>query len=320
MRTIKAYRYEGANPAVAYGAGAYGADPYGGGGAFILRFAGTVDVVEDGATGDNATTRVVCFDPLKHLEARLCRDSAGLPSNVSFDGDQAAQIARILVERANAIGITGLVTTGTYNTTPTRIVDYQNKSIAAALTELAAVDFDLYLGPIDAIDGSLCALSCFQQLGVDRPDVILAWGAAPASASGATRIEDGSQLVNVIVAVGAGGLTTTEQSDATSIGRYRRHEAVVTYSDITDSGYLTSQAQAELAVRKDLREKVVMTPASGRAAEPFSHFFLGDTIRTRAGSDLRGGFIRTDRVYAFTLLVDDDGSEQLTSVTLAASV
>ena len=299
MRTVKAYRKEGS--------------------VFVLRFAGDVALVEDAAQGDEPRTAVTCFDPLKHLERRLCRDSSGGTASVAFDGDEAAQIARILIDRANVLGATGVATDGTFDTTATRIVLFSQKPIAAAITELADADFDLYFAPVERSDGILCSLNCYQQLGVDRPDVIFAWDQFPASASGTSRTEDGTELANVIVAVGAAGLAV-ERTDATSIGLFRRHEVATNYNDATDSAYLSDLADAELAVRKDLRERIVMNPTHGRAAEPFSHFFVGDTVRNRASTDLRGGFTRTDRLYGFSIAIDDDGSERLTSVILAASV
>ena len=329
MRTIKAYRYEGGSfddgtfgYGSAYGADAYGAGSYAGGalstGSYVLRFAGTVDVIEDTARGDEPRTTVTCFDPLKHLERRLCRDSGGGTSEVAFDGDQSGQIVRILIDRANVLGATGVATDGSLATTTGRVMSFTHKSIAAVITELADSDFDLYLAPVERFDGILCTLHVYVSFGNDRPDVIFGWDSSPGSATGVTRVRDGTELANVVVSAGGSGLNL-EKVDATSIGLYRRHEVVSNYADTTDMGFLNAMGDSEIGVRKHLRERITMELAQGRAAEPFSHFYLGDTVRTRASSRLRGGFTRSDRIYAFTVTVDDDGSERLSSVTLAAS-
>lgn len=298
QRTVKAYRYEGAS--------------------YVLRYAGDVLVTDDIGEGDHAHTRVVTFDPLKYLERRLAKDAANSPFDVVFAGDEAAQIARILIERANVQSRTG-VAIGTVEATTPRTVTFDTKFIASALIELADADpgFDFYFGPVERTDGVLVSANFYAVFGADRPDVIFAWAKEPRSAGGASRVQDGSLLANSLYGRGNGGIVTAERSDSTSITRFRRYEDVVSYLDIDDATYLTAQVDAELAVRKDLKERVTLTPAPGRAPEPFSHFFLGDTVRSRASTDLRGGFTRTDRIYGFTLSIAN--GEKLTSVTVVPS-
>lgn len=279
---------------------------------WVLRFNGYIEVVED---GDNNRTKIVAYDPLRYAHERFAIDSAGGIEIVAFEGDEAAQIARILVDRQNVLGTTGIVTDGEFHTTATRIVEFKRKMMGEALIELAEADlgFDLYFAPVDRDDGYLVSMSCFQQLGEDRPDCIFRW---PGTAAAAGRIRDGTKLGNVLYGVG-NQIVTAARTDSASITKYRRHEKLVNFPDTVDLAYLEAQVDGELTLRKEMKERVTFRPLPGKSPEPWTHFFVGDYIRSEAAPEKRGGWLRTERVEAFTVkILDGTNHERLDTVTV----
>lgn len=313
-RTVKAYRYEDTNDDGV-------ADAY------VIRFAGIVETVQDAGDERSNRTRFTAYDPLHLLGFRFCRDANGGFKVVTFVNEDGAQIARTLVDRANALSATGLITDGgTFEETSARSTKWEAKMVRPALVELSHAynGFDLAVDPVDD-PAALAVMSCYVKRGADRPDVVFAWKQEPATSAAASRVEDGSALANVIV--GAGGtqandakLYTAEKTDTASIMTYRRSEALATYSDITEADYLDDLADQHLALRKQPKYSHSYLPLPGKAAEPFVDWYLGDTARSRAHADLRGGWDGVQRVFGFSLDLDDDGVETVSGVTLGIDV
>lgn len=290
-------------------------------GVYVIRFAGVVETVVDNGDDQAATCRFTAYDPLHRLGRRLCRDASGGFKTVTFVNEEGAQIARTLVDRANALGTTRLTTAGgTFEATSPRSVKWEAKMIRPALQELAQSfnGFDLAVDPVDD-PAVLARLSCYVKRGTDVPDAVFAWKQEPATASDVQRVEDAAQLANAIVAVGGttandAKIYTAERTDSGSITAYDRQEAVVTYSDVSDADYLEDLADEHLAARKQPKYVHTMTPLPGMAPEPFTQWFLGDTVRSRAHAALRGGFSGTQRVYGFVVDLDDEAGERVTAV------
>lgn len=303
-RVIKAYRKEGQ--------------------LYVLRFAGVVETPED--TGDQTAmkTGMVAFDPMHLLSSRLCRDSVGNVSHVAFENISGTEIARSLVSRTNNVDATGIQTTGgTFESTDARTISIDYRMIADVLIDLAESQngFDMAFDPVDRTDGILVRMSCYANMGRDLPDVVFSYKMPPATALGMNRVQDGTQLANYIYGVGGtnqgGDNVTATANDSASITKYHRHEAVSTYSDVTDGSLLLSLIAEELKYRKQPKQIITATPP--RAAEPWTHFWLGDTIRVQAPSEFRGGFSGVQRVYGITLDVNDEGGEYVSSVQVAAA-
>lgn len=305
-RTVKAYRKEGSS--------------------YVLRFAGIVETVSDAGDATSARSRFVAFDPMHMLGFRLCRDAAGGWQYVAFTAEDAAQIVRVLIDRANAIAKTGVTTDGgTFQASTARTVKFEAKMIRPAVLELARSDngFDWSVDPIDRTDGVLGQANVYVKRGVDKPDVVFAWKDDQLTAASAGRDEDAGEMANAIVGLGGtsqGGsaIATGWREDATSLANAHRREAVVTYADIIDSSYLTALADYHLGFRKNPKYVHRMVPLAGVAAEPFTGYYLGDTVRSVAHQDLRGGFTGVQRVYGFTVALSDDGIETVSVVKVGA--
>jgi hypothetical protein len=72
--------------------------------------------------------------------------------------------------------------------------------------------------------------------------------------------------------------------------------------------------QAELSARVRGRELAHITPVRG--LEPA--FDIGDLVSVQAGSVLRGGFSGTQRVYEYTVNIDNDGVTEIAELVTSA--
>ena len=130
---------------------------------------------------------------------------------------------------------------------------------------------------------------------------------------------DRSKMANYMVGLGAGSGVDLEHtspfSDATSITKYRQLEFADSMPDV-GTAFLGPLTQEELGFRKVPYQAVTWVPQSGIAfgLEPFTAFDIGDTVRVQAGPRLRGGFAGIQRVYGFTLSLDDNGVERVSEL------
>jgi hypothetical protein len=302
---------------------------------WTCRFAGAVWQVEDVADGDTAWTTISAFDPLQRLAHRFTGTDP-TPRALQDGG----QIAKGLIDDANALGATGIATSGygnVYDVTPARVVQYDRRAVGDALTELASAynGFDFVLRPViqspGQEDGTLCAYSVYAHYGSFKPDVVFGWDMPPHNLKSVDRQVDGEELANVVTAIGTPqdqtvALTST-QSAPGSIADFGRYESVDTLGDVVDQAYLDAQAQSEVQVAQSPRSIVQATPSPtdvttlgqrGRVPRPFLDFDLGDTVTVQASKRLRGGFVEQQRVYGFTLTVDPNGVEYVSSIVTSS--
>jgi len=149
--------------------------------------------------------------------------------------------------------------------------------------------------------------------GQSRPNVRFDWGHGGNSAAQITRTVDLEQLVNNAYAVG--GSTFVNVLQQTSINRFGAFFGEVSATDTDDSTLLTAYANEAMQLAAQAATVYTITPTVGKCPMPFDDFTLGDTITISAGPKLRGGFTALQRVYGFTLTMDDDTTaEMLTEV------
>lgn len=294
-----------------------------GDGTWTIRFAGTAYSVQDVGEGDTAWSTLTAFSPMQKLASRFT------PVDAADRSKEGGLILKDLIDETNALGFTGIATTGHTNileTTPTRTVRYDRKGIGDAAIELAGAfnGFDAVLRPIHQATGSengtLAALDIYARAGFNRPDAVFAWGMSPNNVRKIERMDDGATLANALTGLGwtPEGATqplTSTASTPDSVTAYGRYEAVDQFGDITNQTFLDQLLSEEAALRADGRELVTITPNAGDderpVPRPWRDFDLGDTVQVWAGEALRGGFHGLQRVYGFGLTLGDDGTATL---------
>lgn len=277
---------------------------------WTLRFAGPVWQIEDSGGPEQASTGVVCFDPLQTLAYRFTG------ADRSFAGEAGTAIARKLVDEANADAATGLTTEGgVFETSPDRTVGYSYRRVGDALLELASAfnGFDFQVAPLDRQDGTLARLNAYARLGQTQPNVVLGWGIAPHNVRDIRRLEDAAVAANEVLGLGAAGITATSRAAARGI----HMEAISSHTDVTNQEFLQALVAEELAFRSGPRELVSITPQPGVSPEPWTHFRLGDSVYVYAGARLRGGFAGLQRIYGFDLDLGDDAVERVGQIIAA---
>lgn len=317
LRAIKAYREEN--------------------GAFVLRAACRLASVEDIGDEQAVKSVFVALDPFHFLAKRLVRNGSTFVADpqrpMSFTNTPGSVIARQIVERTNQYAGTTLVQTqgGRFDVTEARDVRYELKSVAAAIAELAESvnGFDVVFDPVDHVGsiagdfGVLVQMSVWANRGVDRPGVIFSYDAPGATCSRASRKLDTDAQANIIYGLGGsmsgGSALVSARERQPNRGPWGVLEDLSTYSEITHLSVLNALVDEELTYRGGPKTMVTFQPIAGKAAEPFSHFFLGDTVRVRAGASLRGGFSGVQRIRGFDLDLSDEGFETMSAVHTTAT-
>lgn len=315
-RTLRAYRRERQSD------GSY---------EWTIRFAGVVWNLQDVGDEASAWTTISAYSPMQRLSARY----TGLDT-ADRVGDGGA-LAKALVDATNALGPTGIATSGygnVFETTPTRSVRYERKEIGAALIELAGAyngfDFDFVPihQPAGTENGTLVAMHVYGRKGANRENAVFAYAKSPHNVARIERLIDPSIVANAIsgfggALAGADGISSSAGS-ATSLADFGRYEAIEVESDVVTQSFLDALMAEEAVLRARPRDMVKISPATsettadgtrrGRVPEPWRDFEIGDTVQVWAGEKLRGGFVALQRVYGFGLTVDDLGVERLDQI------
>lgn len=307
-RTIKAYRRELADDGVTY--------------RYVLRFAGTIETVQDEGTPDDAHTTVVAYSPFYTLNKRLCRDSAGNPANVTFDNASAVEIvANLLAWTITYAGNPGIAWGGAARggAIGTFTASYQYQTIASAIIGLTDSfnGFDILWVPKDRTDGVLATATVTARAGVTQAHVVFGWGVAPHNVETITNFKDRGTLANVIYGIGPDGAAVGPASDGSSIALYGQLETSESLGDV-NAAMVSPLITEELSFRKQPRQIVQIVPGAGVAFRPFIDFGLGDMINVWAGTRLRGGFTGVQRVYGFDLSLNDEAIERISAIYVSA--
>lgn len=298
-------------------------------GRWVLRFAGRILQVEDEGDENETWTSVTAYDPWTMLYRRVIRNAAGSRNtDVVFAAQAGNVLAKALVDRtityAGACGITTSAAGCVFETTTAQELQLsEGSSVAAALEELCDTGLmDIYLRPVDRQDGILAEMNVYERFGGDRLEASFSY---PGTIAKWKRLEDATELANDLdVMYGPRpakrrSWTKSTHSDATSITAFGRWEDVMVYEDATQ-GQASSLGTLALALRKNPRETLAFTPFPERAPLPFLEFDLGDTVPVFADDSTGEEIDGVQRVYGFTIQVDDDGFEVVSEITASANV
>lgn len=300
-RTIKAFRRE-LQPDNSY--------------ARVLKFFGPIWQIQDAGQQDNAFTAVLAYDAPVYLTKRFTG------SIRSFTNVDAGQIAKTLIDEANAVASTGLYVSSV-ETTMSRSVTYQYKQLSEAISEFANSfnGFDWKFTPEDRTDGTFGNIRILAQLGSIKANALFGWGTAPHNVQSMDRKTDMSIVASDLTTIGGanqGGdqIVSIASNPATSQFFRRMEHVNPGFADVTDPGFLAALTADELNFRTLQRELVQFLPTPGSSPSFLDDYNVGDFVQVQAGTKLRGGFVGFQRVVGVDLIIDDVGREIVAGVFL----
>ena len=306
---------------------------------YTVRYAGTIDQIQDAAAQDDARTTVTAHDPWQYLFSRPVRNGAGaLPGvdGLSYSATTGDIIARQLLDNTIAIDGNARIDagvayggtafyTGTIETTSALTINFQQgMMVGEAWKQLVQTNtMDIVLEPIyDPINrpGYLAQLSIYVQAGTNRYNKILGWNSTPRSLVDLSRLIDHTQQANTVqFYYGQGGPPATPQSDATSALVYGEYWAQQFLPGQTVAVATEALAELQLQLRKDGKTTVSVSPAPERSPRPFVDYDIGDRLLVEAkASGFRQNLNGLIRIYGIPLNISDDSLESVQSMLVAS--
>jgi hypothetical protein len=209
---------------------------------------------------------------------------------------------------------------------------------------------DIVLDPVymprDA-PGRIAQLNVYTQAGSDRPGASFGWDMFPRNLIGVDHLLDGTQIENWVQFYAGGGVAPYASDPQTpgvppytrgSIGSYGPYFAQKNVTQGSKAA-VNLLALAEVALRKRGKQTLTIDPTPELSPDPFTHYFLGDTVYVWAGRSLPTGSdagygtalreaIRSTpqpppapqispwRVYGFQVDLADDQVETITNLLL----
>ncbi len=146
---------------------------------------------------------------------------------------------------------------------------------------------DIVLKPIykpHTKPGVLAEMSVYSQAGSDRTGAIFGWDMFPRNLLGVDDLLDGTQMENWVQFFAGGHVAPHAKSDSSinAFGPYFAQKTV-TQGDVSAVSLL---ALAEVALRKNGKQTLVIDPTPELSPDPFTAYMLGDTVRVWAGRQL----------------------------------
>jgi IPT/TIG domain len=300
------------------------------------RFAGIIMQLEDTAQSDQAYSHLTAWDPWEYLKMRpVCNIDGSLPgpNGISFTDTTVDQIIgellRNTIENQGPVGIDmgdlyGGTTfyDGTIETCVSVSINFpQGTTLGDAWTQLTnQSDCDIVLTPIyDPTNrpGYLVQANVYNQAGSPRDDAIFAWNMPSRSLVQISRLIDGTLRANVVKFFsGLGGSATDgstipAQIDVYSIDKFGEYWRQQFFPAQNIADIVKLLAQAELALSKNGRTTVTISPAPERSPIPFDDYFLGDEVPVYASNALRAPLAGYQRIYGIPLNIGDDATESV---------
>jgi hypothetical protein len=298
---------------------------------WVVRFAGLILQLEDTAASDTAQTPYTAYDPWQYLLSRpVCGLTGTLPGTggLSFTATQAGTVIATLlrntisnhgetfIDAGASWGGTGFWS-GQIDTTPQIDINFeQGLSVGEAWQQVCDLNVaDIILTPIyDPINrpGYLCELNVYELAGVQQDAAIFAWDMPSRSLTGISRLRDGTTRANKVqFFIEQGGAAVTLQTNASSVTRYGQYWAQQFFPGQSVVAAVVSLAQLQLALRANGKVTVTIDPAAERSPDPFTEYFLGDTVPIYASTNLREALTGYQRIYGIPIDIDDNGVENI---------
>ncbi len=272
---------------------------------YTVRAATLVNLVQDSARQDDATSSFTGWDPWHYLFDRPLINGTGEqpgPDGLTYTATQVSTIVQQLltntivynghcyIDGGAGAGGTGFWA-GTYETgagMSITITFQQGISIGQAFQQLTELGVcDIVMAPIyDPRNrpNYLVDLSVYAEAGSIHDEFIFAWNVPGRSLIGLDRVLDGSvRANNVDFRAGQGGVegNAPVQVDAASVAKYGEYWATQFFPGAIGDGAVaavTSLAEQQLDLRANGRETVTFSPAPERSPRPWQDYNLGDRV------------------------------------------
>ncbi len=277
-----------------------------------LCFYGPIVSDEEVGNGQGATVQVSAASIAWNLGKRFIgKDTTGVGTTYTSQ-DPATIIASVIVS-VNGEKATG-ITIGTVDTFVAQTTTFLWKRVLDALNELGAVagSYEWEIGYTDGTPPT-CVLNLRSQLGSDRSSTIyLEYGAGTrGNCAGYRRARSVDQSATRVWALGNGSTLVSTASDAAAETTHR-YEDVITFGSISSAAMLDALSAAHVAVRKQPRVLVGLTPFAPTAPRFGVDWRRGDLISARV---VVNGSVRVSgvgRIWGASIQVDELGNEKPT--------
>lgn len=260
----------------------------------------------------NSTVSIACDGYLNLLEDQVIREAKTYTQQ--YTTDIASDLIKYACDKAGStLGIT-ISSENYYDTGVKRDRTYDNQqNIKDAVVNLTSLgdgsnDFDFRFTPMRVFE----AYDTNNPLVHDMTVVYPAPAKANGKQAGALSMSVGlvADMANYVIAKGSGQgdetITSTAQ-DATSIAQYGVHEAVISYSDVSEMATLQQYAEAELETRKV--PLFLPKPQVNGAEFDVGVIHAGDVIRVQNDKSPWFSIDGYYRIEEMTVTVDSNGNE-----------
>ncbi len=277
--------------------------------------------LQDQGDGDSCRTSVTCFDPLQRLVKRLNRRADGtFAKTVRFNGKRGNFIAKTLVDRTISFaGPCGIDTGGTFeDTSVIPIVEYEQAYIGPSLASLTDTGtMDIYLEPQFGTDGIQAQMNVYEMLGEEKPSKIFGYAAPPRSAGTLDRSLSMDDVANDITMwPSSTKRKAANMEDGDSKDKYTPYESAEVIADVHTTEMVADLVEEQLALRKDPRDMIAITPFAGKSPVWWRDYKTGDIVPVQIGTTAgrpptRDAVSGLQRIYNVVIAPSDDGVERI---------
>lgn len=281
----------------------------------VLRFHGPawIDDLQGGGSGNGVDTiKLTAMSPMIYLAKRFTTEA--YPS-----ATDRGTIILDLLDATNDDDDTGIATDAAQvASSSTTTVDWSDAKVS--LLEVidqfgAALDgCDAEIEPIEYDDGKIGRLVVHDSQGSDRSDdVVFGYGPATiANCLGMNRVRNAGLIDNDVL--GYSDTVSANWINSTSIARYRRQYADVSYTGETSEDEISSRTKGWLDDHETLDAVAEYALTAGpRAPRLFDDFEIGDRVSLWFAKGAVE-FAVAQRVYAATLAIADAGVETISGL------
>lgn len=274
-----------------------------------LRLYGPIISDEEAAAGQGASVAIAAADLSWDLAKRyLGKDPAGIGR--VFTTTDSGEIAHTGLNEINAEAATGVIP-GNRDSFITRTITYLWKPYLALLGELGAIAGS-YEWELRYVDGTppTVYLDLLGKLGSNRTaSVFLEYGTGSKNCSAYRRLRTIEKRASHVWVLGSGSTIVVNAYDDAAAAARGRAEDVISYGDIGSAALLDALAAAHVAIRKDPRILIQMTPAPKKAPGYGVDWSLGDLVNARAVVANKVRFSGAARIWGASIAIDELGNE-----------
>jgi hypothetical protein len=276
-----------------------------------LCYYGPVVADEESAQGQGASVNCSSADLSWFLARRFDgKDADGV--GLQYDDVDSGVIAYDLLSQVNAERPTG-ITAGIADTFITRTVGYQWKRMLDALSELGAIDGS-YEWQLRYVDGTppTVYLDLRGRFGSDQSAVVfLEYGTGKNNCQSYSRARSIETSATRVYALSAGSTLSSVAWDDQAETKWRL-EDVITPGEITDVAMLDDLVALQVAVRRQARSTVNLTPFAKTAPVFGTDWIIGDQVGARVVINNSVRVNGPARVWGATFAFDDSGNARPT--------